>query len=90
MREEFRMAISEHVTLKGKSPSLPSKRKLRREIRSGRRLEGSGSGRVVDEHRVVDADLDLYEERIVDAVTGKVLRDISEPLSKHRGGTQKS
>lgn len=90
MREEMRVGVSEHVTLKCKAPSLPSKRKLRRELRSGVRLEGSGSGRLVDEHRVADADLDVYEERIVDLGSGKVLRDVSEPLSEHRGGTEKS
>lgn len=90
LHDELRLAISEHVVLKGKDPSLSAKRRLRREVRSGLRPEGNGSGRVVDEHRVVDADLDLYEERIVDAGTGQVIRDVSEPLSKHRGGTQKS
>lgn len=90
VREELRLAISEHVTLKCKDPALPSKRKLRREVRSGRRLEGSGSGRLVDEHRVLDADHDLYEERIVDVESGDVLRDISEPLSRHRGGSEES
>jgi hypothetical protein len=30
----------------------------------------------------------LYQERIVRAETGEVLRDVSEPLSRHRGGSQ--
>ena len=34
------MSLSEHITLKCKDPSLSSKRKLRREVRSGRRPEG--------------------------------------------------
>ena len=78
---------SEHLGLKCKDPSLPSGRKLRREVRTGRRLEGSGSGRLVDEFRVVDADGDIYIERIIDVQTGRVLRDIEEPLSRHRGGS---
>ena len=89
VREELKISVSEHVTLKAKDPTLPSKRKLRRELRTGRRLEGSGSGRIVEEHRVVDADQDLYKERIVDVESGAVLRDVSESLAKHRGGSEK-
>jgi hypothetical protein len=90
VHEELRTSVSEHVILKCKDPSLPSKRKLRRELRSGRRLEGSGSALLVDEHRLVDANHDVYEERIVDVESGSVLREISDLLSKHRGGSQKS
>jgi len=90
VRDEFAVSLTEHVSLKCKDPSLPSRRKVRREVRSGTRLEGSGSGRLVDEHRLVDHDQDLYEERIIDVKSGKVLRDIREPLSRHRGGSEKS
>ena len=89
VHEELKISVSEHVTLKAKDPTLSSERKRRRELRTGRRLEGSGSGRIVEEHRLVDADLDLYKERIVDVESGAVLRDVSEPLSKHRGGSEK-
>lgn len=89
IHDEVRLKVSEHILLKGKNPALPSRRKLRREVRSGIRSEGSGSGRVVDEYRVSDADADKYEEHIVDVESGVVLRDICEPLSQHRGGSEK-
>jgi hypothetical protein len=87
--DHLEMSLLEHRELKCKDPSLPSKRKLRREVRSGRRPEGSGSGRVVDEWRVADADLDIYEKKIVDLESGCVIRDVKEPLSGHRGGSEK-
>ncbi len=55
IRDEAKLSVSEYVRLKGKDPSLPSKRKLRREVHMGRRLEGSGSGRLVDESWVTEA-----------------------------------
>lgn len=82
-------AVNEYLILKCKDPSFPSKRKVRREIRTGRRPEDSGSGRLVDELRIVDADLDHYQERIIDVRTGCVIRDVTEPLSHHRGGSEK-
>jgi hypothetical protein len=89
VHDEIRLKISEHVVLKGKDPALTSKRKLRREVRSGVRPEGSGSGRLVEERRISDADSNEYEEKIVDVDSEVVLRDIAEPLSKHRGGSEK-
>lgn len=87
--DDLRLRVSEHVVLKGKNPLLSSKRKLRREIRSGERLEGSGSGRRVEERRISDADSDEYKEKIIDVESGVVLRDISEPLSVHKGGSER-
>ena len=89
LRDTVRLSVSEHLRLKGKNPSLPSKRKRRREVRSGQRPEGSGSGKLVDEWRLADADSDEYEERIVDVQSGEVIREVKEPLSRHRGGTEK-
>ncbi len=77
-----------HTTLKAKDDSLPSRRKVRRTVKTGTRLERSGSGREVEELQVADANADLYVERIVDLDTGTVLRDVCEPLSKHHGGTE--
>jgi hypothetical protein len=83
------LAVDEYLILQCKDPSLPSKRKVRREVRTGRRPEGSGSGRLVEEFWAMDADLDHYEKRIVDAESGRVLREVREPLSLHRGGSKK-
>jgi len=87
--DRLEISIAERLKLKGKDPSLPSKYKLRREVRSGPRPEGSGSGRIVDEWRVVDADADNYEEKIVDVESSRMIRDVKELLSQHRGGSEK-
>ena len=55
IQDSIQLSVAEHLTLKCKDPSLPSKRKVRREVRAGRRLEGSGSDRFVHEVRIVDA-----------------------------------
>ena len=89
VRDRISLVIDEYLILKCKDPSLPSRRKVRREVRSGRRPEGSESGRLVSELRVQDADMDHYEERIVDVESGRVLRELKEPLSLHRGGSEK-
>ncbi len=89
VQDHISLATNEYLILKGKDQSLPSKRKLRREVRTGRRPEGSGSGKLVDEFWVMDADLDDYEKRIVDVESGRVLREEKKPLSLHRGGSEK-
>lgn len=89
VQDRISLATDEYLILQCKDQSLPSKRKLRREVRTGRRPEGSGSGRLVDEFWVMDADLDYYEKRIVDVESGRVLREVKKPLSLHRGGSEK-
>lgn len=89
LTDQIGVRVSERIRLRGKDNRLPSRRKLRLEIRSGPRAEGSGTGRIVDERRVVDHDANVYEERIVDAATGLVIKDVTEPLSSHRSGSQK-
>ena len=42
-------------------------------------------GRFVNYERIIDRKNNLYSERIVDPVTGEVLREIEEPLSEHIG-----
>ena len=42
-------------------------------------------GRPVQKRRVIDNRSDRYIEHIVDPLTGKVLRDVDEPLSAHQG-----
>lgn len=38
----------------------------------------------VDKTQSFDREKDEYREKIIDKRTGKVVRDVSEPLSKHR------
>jgi hypothetical protein len=48
-------------------------------------MHGPGrDGRWVRKYREIDRQADRSVERVVDAATGKVLRDVSEPLSHHR------
>jgi hypothetical protein len=84
--DHLEMSLLEHIKLKCKDHCF------RRSANSAARL-GPGddlrvrSGRVVDECRVADADLDIYKEKIVDLESGCVIRDVKEPLSGHRGAT---
>jgi DNA-directed RNA polymerase subunit RPC12/RpoP len=55
-----------------------------REIKQGDDLHRK-TGRWTVLSRLIDREQDLYEERIVDGETGEVIRDVREPLSKHRG-----
>lgn len=38
----------------------------------------------IEKTRVIDKEKDRYQEKIKDVTTGKITRDIEEPLSKHR------
>jgi len=89
VHDDIKPFLVEHLALKCKNPAYPSSRRLRREVRTGRRLERSGSGQLVDEWWVADADVDDYQERIIDVRTGRVIRDVKERLSQHRGGSEK-
>ena len=42
-------------------------------------------GRYVHLERLIDRPGDRYEEKVVDPETNEVIREISEPLSKHKG-----
>lgn len=42
-------------------------------------------GRLVKKSRLIDKVADRYAERVVDPVTGQVLRDVDHPLSEHAG-----
>jgi len=74
---------SEFIDLKCKNEKYTSKRKLRRHIRTGVRRDADS--RLVDIKRVIDADIDQYEEKVIDLETGKIIRDCKEPLITHRG-----
>lgn len=44
------------------------------------RRDGTGFVKI---HRVIDRENDLYIERVIEPSTGKVLRNVEEPLVKH-------
>lgn len=83
VRDEMQLRPAEHVTLKAKDRTYPSSKNPRREIRSGQRPDASG--RAVDEWRLIDKNVDRYEERIADPETGKILHRDEGRLSEHRG-----
>src|SRR6185295_5885069 len=90
--ERFALSIdAEYMDLVGKDPSRSWKNgKIRRELYAGRRPEGSGSGRIVDEYSLFDHNADRRVHRIVDVETGKVLHDVDHKLSDHPDGTEKT
>lgn len=47
--------------------------------------------RFVGKTRIIDREIDDYEEKVVDPITGKVIHRCKEPLSKHteHGSTKK-
>lgn len=60
---------------------------LRRAVAEG--ISGSErsvwSGRWVTKRRLIDREIDWYEELVVDEATGEVLHESREPLSDHTG-----
>lgn len=84
----FDVGIAETITAhdfldaKHKDPGRRSKDKLRTHIISGRE-QSIATGRWMDKERVIDKNNDYYRERIADAETGEVVRDVEEPLSQH-------
>lgn len=84
VHDELSVALREQIRAKMKDDSLPSKKKVRKEIVAGDDYRKS-RGDWVYKKRVIDRDNDLYIEKISDLTTGEVIRDIREPLSKHWG-----
>ena len=76
------VASKELVTLTGRSG--PGKKGIRFELIQGDELTYA-TGLWATKRRLVDKENDRYQERVVEQGTGKVLRDIDEPLSAHRG-----
>jgi hypothetical protein len=61
---------------------IPGGRRFRLEVRSGD--ERGETGRWMKVHRVIDRDLDEYEEEVRDAETGELIHYCHERLSEHR------
>lgn len=86
----FATGIAESITahdlldIKHRDPERPSKDKLRTHVITGQEIS-KASGRWMDKVRVIDKNNDYYRERVADAETGEVLRDVEEPLKAHFG-----
>ena len=84
VNEDATIEVHDQMKAKLKDKSLPSKKKVRKEVIAGDD-ERVSRGDWVEKHRVIDRDNDVYIERVVDKKTGEVIRDVSESLAKHLG-----
>lgn len=86
------------VELTGQSATIQTGRLAAKTlVRSGKRGRGkhdvevlsgheySAAGRMIKKDRLIDRKRDLYKERVVDADSGEVIRDVEHPLSEHIG-----
>ncbi len=80
--EDVNLEIHDQMQAKIKNDNLPSNKKVRKEMISGDEKR-KDNDTWVNKERVIDRDEDFYKEKVTDLKTGKVLRDIEEPLSKH-------
>ena len=64
--------------------SGPGKKGIRSELIQGDDLTHA-TGLWATKRRLIDHDNDRYQERVVEQGSGKVLCDVDEPLSAHRG-----
>jgi hypothetical protein len=76
------VGLKELVKLKGRSG--PGKSGIRRELVQGDELT-TITGLWARKHRLMDKDEDQYRELVIEEISGKVLRDVSEPLTSHQG-----
>jgi hypothetical protein len=78
------LSIASKQLSKLTSRSGPGKKGVRFELVRGDELTRA-SGRWATKWRLVDKDNDRYQERVIEQGSGKVLHEIDEPLSAHRG-----
>jgi hypothetical protein len=78
------LSISSKVLLKLRRRSGPGKKGIRFELIEGDDLTHA-TGLWATKRQVIDKDNDRYQKRVVEQGSGKVLRDVDEPLSAHRG-----
>lgn len=80
------ISVEVHDTFRGKEkdPSLPSKKKLRKDIITGDDIR-KRDGKWMRKERIIDRDNDYYKEKVVDPETGDVVHECEEKLSDHLG-----
>jgi hypothetical protein len=81
---EDRAHVADSITARAYTGGTSKRKGFLWELVSGHSLSVA-LGRFVEKMRLVDRKDDRYKERVVDPVTGEVLRDVDEPLSEHRG-----
>ncbi len=72
------------VHTKGYAGGMSRKKGLLFESKDGDSYSVS-LGRFVELNQLVDHKEERYRKRVVDPLTGKILRDVDEPLSDHQG-----
>ena len=73
----------EFIDLKCKNDKYPSRKKLRRHIKTG--IRRGADNRLVDLRQIIDFNSGQYEKKVVDLESGEIIRDCKEPLAVHRG-----
>jgi hypothetical protein len=80
------LSISSKVLVKLRRRSGPGKKGMRFELIEGDDLTHA-TGLWATKRQVVDKDNNRYQKRVVEQGSGRVLRDVDEPLSAHRSGS---
>ncbi len=81
---EENVEVHDSIRIREKDPTLPSKKKVRKEHWYGDDYSEK-YGKFMDKKRVIDKRQDKYEETVTDPDTGKIVHHCEEPLSKHTG-----
>jgi hypothetical protein len=68
---------------KGYAAGLSKRKGLRFESKDGDSFSIS-RGRLVKLNQLVDHEAKRYKKKVIDPVTGEVIRDVDEPLSDHK------
>ena len=75
--ENIGLSIKDRLDGKVIDPSLPSKKKVRKEFMVGADKRIS-DGEWMDKERVIDRDNDLYKEKVVNPKTGEIVHHCEE------------
>lgn len=82
--ENIGILIKDRLDGKVVDPSLPKKKRVRKEFMVGADKRRS-DGEWMDKERVIDRDNDYYKEKVVDPNTGELIHHCEEKLTDHWG-----
>jgi len=82
--ENIGISIKDRLDGKVIDPSLPPKKRVRKEFIVGADKRIS-DGEWMDKERVIDRDNDYYKEKVVDPSTGEIIHHCEEKLTDHWG-----
>ncbi len=70
--------------VKSNDLSIPKKKRIKKEFIAGHERSVARNG-WVEKQRLIDRENGRYKEKVVDSVTGEVLRNVDEPIRDHVG-----